>query len=207
MNKNEALIVVDVQNDFLEGGALGVSKASEIIAGINRILPLFETVVFTQDWHPADHISFATNHPGMNVYQTIETSYGPQILWPTHCVQNTSGSEIASALTVGQAFIQRKGMHREIDSYSAFLEADRKTNTGLDAFLKSKGISKVYLCGLATDFCVSWSALDAREMGFEVVVLEDLCRGLDIDGSIEKEKSKWAQKGIKIESSRDLEEG
>lgn len=204
MNKNEALIVVDVQNDFLEGGALGVNKASEIIAGINQILPLFETVVFTQDWHPADHISFAANHPGMNVYQTIEVSYGPQILWPTHCVQNSFGSEIASALTVGDSFVQRKGMHREIDSYSAFLEADRKTNTGLDAFLRSKGISTVYICGLATDFCVSWSAIDAREMGFDVVVLEDLCRGLDIDGSIEKEMQKWDRMGIRIQKSNAL---
>ncbi len=204
MNKNEALIIVDVQNDFLEGGALGVNKASEIIAGINRILPLFETVVFTQDWHPADHISFAANHPGMSAYQTIEVSYGPQILWPTHCVQNSFGSEIASALTVGDSFIQRKGMHREIDSYSAFLEADRKTNTGLDAFLRSKDISTVYICGLATDFCVSWSAIDAREMGFDVVVLEDLCRGLDIDGSIEKEMQKWDRMGIRIQKSNAL---
>ena len=204
MNKNEALIVVDVQNDFLEGGALGVSKASEIIAGINQILPLFEPVVFTQDWHPADHISFAVNHSGMKEYQTIETSYGPQILWPQHCVQNSFGSEISSELNVGTSFIQRKGMHRDIDSYSAFLEADRKTKTGLDEVLKSKGVSKVYVCGLATDFCVSWSAIDAKEMGFDVVVLEDLCRGLDIEGSIEKEKEKWRSLGIEILNSNVL---
>lgn len=204
MDKNEALIVVDVQNDFLEGGALGVNNASEIIVGINQILSLFETVVFTQDWHPADHISFAVNHPGMNAFQTVETTYGLQMLWPIHCVQNSFGSEIASNLKIGSALIQRKGIHRDIDSYSAFLEADRKTKTGLDDILKAKGISKIYVCGLATDFCVSWSALDAREFGFEVVVLEDLCRGLDIDGSIEKEKQKWICKGIQIQNSKKL---
>lgn len=197
MHKDEALIVVDVQNDFLEGGALAVPDGNEVIPVINKLTPLFSTVVFTQDWHPKDHVSFAANHEGASVYDVREVFYGAQVMWPVHCVQETEGAALATKLDVpARAYNQKKGTDSAVDSYSAFLEADRQSSTGLDEWLRSQGIRKVYVCGLATDFCVSWSALDAKAAGFEVVVVTDASRGIDINGSIAAEAAKWKQAGI-----------
>lgn len=205
MQKDEALIVVDVQNDFLEGGALAVPAASEVISVINKLTPLFSTVVFTQDWHPKDHISFAANHEGASVYDVREVSYGTQVLWPVHCVQGTEGAALAAALKVPSgSYNQKKGTHSSVDSYSAFLEADRRSSTGLADRLRSQGIRKVYVCGLATDFCVSWSALDAKAAGFEVSVVTDASRGIDINGSIAAEAAKWKEAGIESVTSSEI---
>ena len=168
MQDNQALIVVDVQKDFLETGALPVKEGSQVVPVINRIIPKFKNVVFTQDWHPEGHISFASSHPGEALYSMIDVSYGKQVLWPEHCVQDTAGAEFVEGLNTdnGVCFV-KKGAHPNIDSYSAFLEADRKTKTDLAVWLKSQGINEVFVCGLATDFCVSWTALDAADEGFE----------------------------------------
>ena len=170
---------------------------------INRISPKFKHVVFTQDWHPQGHISFASSHPGQAPYSTSDVSYGKQVLWPEHCVQNTSGAEFADGLNTekGDCFV-KKGAHPDIDSYSAFLEADRKTKTDLGVWLKSQGITEVFVCGLATDFCVSWTALDAADEGFKVNVIEDASRGIDVNGSLEAARTEWEKRGIKrIDSS------
>jgi nicotinamidase/pyrazinamidase len=201
MKDNQALIVVDVQKDFLETGALPVKEGSQVVPVINRIIPKFKNVVFTQDWHPQGHISFASSHPGIAPYSTIDVSYGKQVLWPEHCVQNTSGAEFAEGLNTenGDCFV-KKGAHSDIDSYSAFLEADRKTKTDLGVWLRSQGITEVFVCGLATDFCVSWTALDAA--GLRVSVIEDASRGIDVNGSLEGARAAWKKRGIKrIDSS------
>lgn len=205
MNLNQCLIIVDVQNDFLSHGALSVPNGEEVIAPINDIVDLFDTVVYTQDWHPENHISFASNHSDRKILDVIELDYGTQVLWPNHCVENTKGAELASNLKIAsKAHFVKKGIHSQIDSYSGFLEADRKTPTGLAEWLKARGIKQVFICGLATDFCVSWTALDAKNLGFDVLVIEDACRGLDINDSIKQEKLKWQANGIKVTSTEKL---
>src|SRR3989475_12426901 len=177
--RDACLIVVDVQNDFMPGGALAVARGDEVVPVINRLATRSETVVPTEAWHPRDHASFAPSHPGTTPFEVIQLHYGEQVLWPDHCVQGTAGAAIHSQLDVQKAqLVIRKGHHRDIDSYSAFLEADRKTATGLKGYLKERGIKQVFLCGLATDFCVAWTALDARASGFETNVIEDACRAI-----------------------------
>ena len=205
MNKNQALIVVDVQNDFLETGSLPVPEGSKVIPVINKAMPLFQTVVLTQDWHPAEHKSFASNHENKKPYDVMTMPYGQQVLWPAHCVQNSKGAELAETLAVkGTEFKVRKGTNSEVDSYSAFFEADGKSKTLLADWLRDRGITEVFLCGLATDFCVSWSALDAVKEGFKTFVLEDACRGIDVGGSLAAAKQQWKDKGIETISSNSL---
>ena len=205
MNKNQALIVVDVQNDFLETGSLPVPDGSQVIPVINKVMPLFQTVVLTQDWHPAEHKSFASNHEDKKPYDVTTMPYGQQVLWPVHCVQNSKGAELAEALEVkGTEFNVRKGTNPEVDSYSAFFEADGKSKTILADWLRDQGITEVFLCGLATDFCVSWSALDAVKEGFKTFIIEDACRGINVGGSMEAAKQQWKDKGIETVSSDSL---
>ena len=205
MNKNQALIVVDVQNDFLETGSLPVPEGSKVIPVINKAMPLFQTVVLTQDWHPAEHKSFASNHENKKPYDVTTMPYGQQVLWPAHCVQNSKGAELAETLAVkGTEFKVRKGTNSEVDSYSAFFEADGKSKTIRADWLRDRGITEVFLCGLATDFCVSWSALDAVKEGFKTFVLEDACRGIDVGGSLAAAKQQWKDKGIETISSNSL---
>lgn len=205
MNKNQALIVVDVQNDFLETGSLPVPEGSKVIPVINKVMPLFQTVVLTQDWHPAEHKSFASNHEDKKPYDVTTMPYGQQVLWPVHCVQNSKGAELAETLAVkGTEFNVRKGTNPEVDSYSAFFEADGKSKTILADWLKEQGITEVFLCGLATDFCVSWSALDAVKEGFKTFIIEDACRGINVGGSMEAAKHQWKDKGIETVSSDSL---
>jgi nicotinamidase/pyrazinamidase len=181
------LIVVDVQNDFCPGGALAVPKGDEVVPVINRLAARFDNVVLTQDWHPRGHASFASSHPGKKPFETLELAYGKQVLWPDHCVQGTLGAAFHSNLNTENAqLVVRKGHHRGVDSYSGFLEADRSTTTGLAGYLKEKGLRELFVCGLATDFCVAWTALDARATGFEVAVIEDACRAIDLEGSLER---------------------
>ena len=182
---HDVLLVVDVQRDFLPGGALAVPSGHDVIAPINRLGALFGHVLLTQDWHPAGHVSFAASHAGRAPFDTVTLPYGPQVLWPTHCVQGTPGAELAADLDLPRAeLVIRKGFHPDVDSYSAFTEADRRTPTGLAGYLRERGLGRVFLAGLATDFCVAWSALDARAAGFEAVVVEDACRGIDAQGSL-----------------------
>jgi nicotinamidase/pyrazinamidase len=184
---SDALVVVDVQNDFMPGGALAVARGDEVVPVVNRLAIGFEHVVITQDWHPRDHVSFAANHPGRNPFETISLPYGEQVLWPVHCVQGTAGAALHADLEVTHArLVIRKGYRRDIDSYSAFVEADRKTTTGLAGYLREAGVKRVWCCGLATDYCVAWTALDARAAGFEAVVIEDACRAIDLAGSLER---------------------
>ena len=208
MNKLDdatALIIVDAQYGFMPGGGLAVADGDAVVPVINRIAPRFANVVLTQDWHPADHISFAANHPGRAPFETITLPYGEQVLWPTHCVQGTRDAALHDDLRVPQAqLIIRKGFHRDVDSYSAFMEADRRTSTGLAAYLKARGITKLYLCGLATDYCVAWSAQDARAAGFEATVIEDACRAIDLNGSLEKAWADMAAAGVGRVQSTDI---
>ncbi|MCE0463925.1 MULTISPECIES: bifunctional nicotinamidase/pyrazinamidase [Pseudomonas] len=180
-----ALLVIDVQNDFIPGGQLAVPGGDEIVPLINRLGRSFAQVVLAQDWHPAGHASFASSHPGKQPFDLIELPYGEQKLWPDHCIQGTQGAALHPALDLPHAqLIIRKGCNPAIDSYSAFMEADRRTPTGLAGYLKERGIDTVYLVGLALDFCVMFSALDARAAGFNAFVVVDACRGIDIDGSM-----------------------
>ncbi|GAB6849762.1 bifunctional nicotinamidase/pyrazinamidase [Paraburkholderia kururiensis] len=182
---HEVLLVVDVQNDFMPGGALAVPHGDEIVPLVNRLARGFSHVMLTQDWHPASHVSFAANHAGRAPFETIALPYGDQVLWPVHCVQATPGAQFHSELDVPHARgVIRKGHHANVDSYSAFLEADRKTPTGLAGYLRETGVTRVWCCGLATDYCVAWSALDARAAGFEVAVIEDASRAIDLNGSL-----------------------
>lgn len=181
----EALIVIDVQNDFCPGGALAVAGGDAILAEVNALLGSFEVKVLTQDWHPADHASFAANHPGAAPFSMVEMPYGPQVLWPTHCVQGTAGAAFHPGLQVDAAdLVIRKGFRAQIDSYSAFFENDRNTPTGLDGYLRDRGVGAVTLVGLATDFCVAYSALDAARLGYAVTVQMSACRAIDLDGSL-----------------------
>lgn len=182
---SDVLIIVDVQNDFCTGGALAVPGGEKVVPAINRIAEKFENVVLTQDWHPKDHVSFASNHPPMQPYDTIELSYGSQVLWPAHCVQGSAGAEFHRDLkTGGASLVLRKGIHRQIDSYSAFCENDKRTSTGLAGYLRERGLKTLFFAGLAFDFCVRYSAEDARRAGFEAVVIEEACRGINLDGSV-----------------------
>lgn len=181
----DCLLVVDVQYDFLRGGSLEVRDGDAVVPLINEVAREFVNVAITQDWHPPGHASFASSHPGRRPFETIMLAYGKQVLWPDHCVQGTPGADLHHDLHVPHAqLILRKGFHPDIDSYSVFLEADRRTMTGLSSYLAVRGIDRVFLAGLATDFCVAWSALDARRYGFGAVVLEDACRAIDVDGSL-----------------------
>ena len=208
MNKLDdatVLIIVDAQYGFMPGGGLAVADGDAVVPVINRIAPRFANVVLTQDWHPADHISFAANHPGRAPFETITLPYGEQVLWPTHCVQGTRDAALHDDLRVPQAqLIIRKGFHRDVDSYSAFMEADRRTSTGLAAYLKARGITKLYLCGLATDYCVAWSAQDARAAGFEATVIEDACRAIDLNGSLARAWADMAAAGVGRVQSTDI---
>lgn len=198
MNDHSALLIVDAQYGFMPGGNLAVAGGDAIVPVINRIAPRFANVVLTQDWHPREHISFAVNHPGRKPHEIITLAYGEQVLWPVHCVQGTHDAELHADLCVPQAqLIIRKGFHAEVDSYSAFMEADRRTTTGLAAYLHARGIDALCVCGLATDFCVAWSALDARAAGFEATVLEDACRAIDVNGSLERAWSDLAAAGVR----------
>ena len=191
------LLVVDAQYGFMPGGGLPVADGDAIVPVINRIAPCFANAVLTQDWHPADHLSFAANHAGRQPYETIALPYGEQVLWPVHCVQGTRDAALHDALCVPQAqLVIRKGFHRDVDSYSAFVEADRCTTTGLAAYLQARGITTLYLCGLATDYCVAWSALDARAAGFEATVIDDACRAIDLNGSLARAWADMTAAGV-----------
>jgi nicotinamidase/pyrazinamidase len=194
---SDVLIVVDVQNDFCPGGALAVPRGDEVVPVVNGLATRFRNVVLTQDWHPRGHLSFASSHPGKAPFETIIATYGPQVLWPDHCVQDTPGAAFHDALQIPHAaLIVRKGMDRAIDSYSALYENDRKTPTGLTGYLRERGFSRVFLAGLALDFCVRYSAEDARRQGFTVFVVEDGCRGIDVAGSVEATRVSFAALGI-----------
>jgi nicotinamidase/pyrazinamidase len=195
---NEALVVIDVQNDFIPGGALAVAGGDEIVAGINALMDEFGAVILTQDWHPAGHSSFASRHPGRAPYEVIEMPYGPQVLWPDHCVQGTHGAEFHPLLRTDADLILRKGFRREVDSYSAFFENDHRTPTGLGGYLRERGIDSVTLVGLATDFCVNYSALDGARLGFRVTVREDLSRFIDLNGSLQAARSAWREAGVAV---------
>lgn len=193
----DVLLVIDVQGDFLPGGALAVPDGDAVIAPINRLLALFPHAVLTQDWHPLGHVSFVTSHPGRVPFETVPLADGPQVLWPEHCVQGSAGAALSPALAADHAeLVIRKGHHRHVDSYSAFLEADRRTPTGLAGYLRERGFTRLVLCGLATDYCVAWSALDARAAGFEAVVVEDAVRGIDLDGSVARAWVEMASAGV-----------
>lgn len=196
---NNALIVIDVQNDFCPGGALGVAGGDAIVPGINALMADFDAVVLTQDWHPSHHMSFADNHAGAAPYSITQMPYGPQVLWPRHCVQGTNGAAFHAGLNTDRGdMIIRKGFRPEIDSYSAFFENDHKTPTGLDGYLRSRGVKTLVLAGLATDFCVAFSALDAAALGFDVTVRMDLSRAIDLDGSLAAMVARMQAAGVAL---------
>ena len=195
----EALIVIDVQKDFCPGGALAVAGGDEIVPGINALMAESAAVVLTQDWHPAGHSSFASSHPGAAPYSLTQMPYGPQVLWPDHCIQGSDGANFHADLTVDRAdLIIRKGFNPAIDSYSAFFENDRTTPTGLEGYLRTRGITSLVMVGIATDFCVNYSAVDAAKLGFKVVVRRDLCRGIDMDGSLAAAEAAMLQAGCTL---------
>jgi nicotinamidase/pyrazinamidase len=196
LDKTSVLLVIDVQNCFLPGGNLAV---------INGMAKKFADVVMTQDWHTPGHVSFASSHTGKKPFETVDLKYGKQVLWPDHCVQGTDGAGLSKDLAIPQAeLVIRKGFHKDVDSYSAFTEADGNTTTGLAAYLKSRKLQRVFIAGLATDFCVAWSALDARKAGFDTYVIEDACRGIDTGGSLAKAWADMAKAGVKRIQSTDL---
>ncbi len=193
----DALLVIDLQNDFCPGGALAVADGDAIVPAINVLARRFEHVLLTQDWHPPTHISFASTHSGMQPYETVAAPYGTQTLWPDHCLQHTRGAAFHPALDLPHAeLILRKGFRREIDSYSAFLENDRATPTGLAGYLRERGLTRLFLCGLAYDFCVRFSALDGKALGFETLVLEDATRAVNLPGSVEATNAALASANI-----------
>ncbi|MES2146072.1 MAG: bifunctional nicotinamidase/pyrazinamidase [Pseudomonadota bacterium] len=197
MQQTDALIVIDMQNDFCPGGALAVSGGDDILPEINAMLGQFPVRVLTQDWHPADHASFAANHPGAAPFSMTEMPYGPQVLWPVHCVQGTSGAAFHADLRTDPAdLIIRKGFRAAIDSYSAFFENDHKTPTGLDGYLRARGVTGVTLAGLATDYCVAYSALDAARLGYGVTVRLSACRAIDLNGSLADALAKMRAAGV-----------
>ena len=195
--EREVLIMVDVQNDFCPGGALAVPAGDAIVPAVNRMARRFAHVVLTQDWHPAGHSSFASANPGRRSFDTIDTPSGQQTLWPDHCVQGTTGAEFHRGLDIAHAeLVLRKGFRPAIDSYSAFRENDRRTPTGLAGYLRERGLDRVTLCGLATDFCVLFSALDSRAAGFATAVALEACRGLDVDGSLDRALAAMREAGV-----------
>ena len=201
----DVLVVVDMQYDFLPGGSLAVAGGDEIVPLINTLARHFTNVVFTQDWHPADHVSFASQHPGKAPFETIELAYGTQVLWPSHCVWNSHGAALSADLDIphGQLII-RKGYNRQIDSYSGFQEADRETLTGLAGYLSERDIGRLYVVGLATDFCVGWTAIDGAAAGFDVTVIEDATRAIDNAGSLERAWTDMAEAGVERIQSKDI---
>lgn len=206
-HRDDLLLVVDVQNDFCPGGSLAVPDGDAVIVPINRLIAACEHVVLTQDWHPAGHSSFASAHPGAAPFQTVPMPYGPQVLWPDHCVQGTPGAEFHPDLIWTKAeLVIRKGFLPAIDSYSAFYENDRRTPTGLSGYLRTRGFQRLLLCGLATDFCVFYSAMDARREGFDVILVEDACRAIDLDGSLAAAMRAMAEAGVVFVSSGEMVE-
>jgi len=202
MGDSDVLVVVDIQNDFCPGGSLAVPRGDEVVPVVNRLAGRFKNVVLTQDWHPRDHLSFASAHAGKRPYDTVTVAYGPQILWPDHCVQGTPGAEFHKSLNIPHAgLVLRKGIHRAIDSYSTFYENDRKTPTGLLGYLRERGLTRVFLAGLAFDFCVRYSADDAHREGLAVAVVEDACRGIDVDGSMAATRRAFADLDIRCVSA------
>jgi nicotinamidase/pyrazinamidase len=205
INAQDVLLVVDIQNDFCPGGALPIREGDQVISVIHRIAGKFEHVILTQDWHPPGHSSFASVHPGCKPFETIEVSYGAQTLWPDHCVQGTSGADFHPSLSLPQAeMILRKGFTAEIDSYSAFVENDRTTPTGLAGYLRERQLPRIFIAGLAYDFCVAYSSLDARRLGFEAVIIRDACRAIDVGGSVAAIESKFAEAGVALIQSEHL---
>lgn len=203
ITEQDVLVVTDMQNDFCPGGALAVPGGDMLVPIINRLARRFAHVILTQDWHPRGHLSFASSHPGKKPFDTIDLPYGSQTLWPEHCVQQTPGAAFHAGLDVPYAqLILRKGYHRTVDSYSAFFENDRKTPTGLGGYLRERGFRRIFFCGLATDFCVRFSAEDAKALGFESVVISDACRGIDTDRSMDAAHESFGQLGIqRLESA------
>ena len=198
---DDVLVVVDVQNDFCPGGNLAVSKGDEIVPTVNRLMGLFRHVVLTQDWHPLGHSSFASTH-GAQPFTTIQLAYGAQTLWPDHCVQGTKGAEFHRDLKLsGAELVLHKGFRQAIDSYSAFFENDHATPTGLVGYLRERNLKRLFMCGLATDFCVAWSAIDGRRQGFPVTVLEDACRAIDLNGSLAASKVDMTKAGVALTNS------
>ncbi|MGV2948809.1 bifunctional nicotinamidase/pyrazinamidase [Acinetobacter sp. AGC35] len=198
MQNNVALLVVDVQRGFTPGGNLAVANADQIIPNINLLGQHFKHIILTQDWHPDNHISFADNHPGKAAYDSIQLDYGSQVLWPKHCVQGTRDAELHPDLNLPQAqLIIRKGFHPQIDSYSAFMEADHKTTTGLAGYLRERGIDTVFVVGIATDFCVAWTAIDACKLGFKTYVIADATKGIDLNGSLQHAWQDMLSHGVK----------
>lgn len=201
----DVLVVVDVQYDFLPGGNLAVSGGDEIVPLINKLASKFANVVLTQDWHPANHISFASQHPGKAPFDTIELDYGPQVLWPDHCVWQTRGAEICKDLNIPHAqLVIRKGYNRAIDSYSGFQEADRATLTGLAGYLNERDVGRLYIAGLATDFCVAWTAIDGAAGGFDVTVIDDATRAIDTNGSLAQAWADMEDAGVQRIQSREI---
>jgi nicotinamidase/pyrazinamidase len=202
---DDGLLVVDVQNDFCPGGALAVPDGDAIVSPINRLAERFAHILVTQDWHPWGHLSFASSHPGKSPFETTEMPYGAQVLWPDHCVQGTQGAAFHSRLDLTRAeLVIRKGFRREIDSYSAFYENDRATRTGLAGYLRERGLKRLFIVGLATDFCVAYSAEDARREGFSAVVVADACRGIDLDGSLAAAMARMRAAGVAIARTADF---
>ncbi|WP_299349399.1 bifunctional nicotinamidase/pyrazinamidase [uncultured Shimia sp.] len=196
---SKALIVIDVQNDFCPGGALAVPGGDDIVSGINDLIDQFDTVILTQDWHPAGHSSFASSHAGKSPYEVTEMAYGPQVLWPDHCIQGSEGAQFHPALKTHRAdLIIRKGYNPAIDSYSAFFENDQTTPTGLEGYLHTRGLKDLAMVGLATDFCVSFSAQDAAKLGFDVTVRQDLCRAIDLEGSLAAAVDAMKGRGVQL---------
>ena len=196
---NEALIVIDIQNDFCPGGALAVEGGDEIVTGVNALMSEFGAVILTQDWHPVDHSSFASQHAGLDPFGLTEMPYGPQVLWPDHCLQGSKGAAFHAGLNTDRAdLVIRKGFRPAIDSYSAFFENDHATPTGLEGYLRTRGLTKLTMVGLATDFCVNYSAVDAAKLGFEVTVVQDLCRAIDLDGSLAAARSAMQSSGVML---------
>jgi len=199
------LLVIDVQNDFCPSGALAVPRGDEVVPIVNRLASRFPNVVLTQDWHPPDHLSFASAHPGRKPYEIVTAPYGPQVLWPDHCVQETPGADFHKSLRIPHAgLVLRKGIHRTIDSYSAFYENDRKTPTGLVGYLRERNLTEIFLAGLAFDFCVRYSCEDARREGFEAIVIEDACRGIDVGGSMARTSEILTEIGVASLSAEDV---
>ena len=205
IDARDALLVIDLQNDFCPGGALAVPRGDGVIAPIHRIAPHFQHIVLTQDWHPSNHSSFAASHPGKKPYDSIDLAYGAQTLWPPHCVQGTSGADFHPALQLTRAeLILRKGFRPQIDSYSAFFENDRSTPTGLAGYLRERELTRVFLAGLAYDYCVAYSALDARRLGLAAFVVRDACRAIDLNGSVASMDAEFAKAGVSVIDSAEL---
>lgn len=201
----KALLIVDLQNDFCPGGALAVPGGDQIVPTVNKLVNVFDAVIQTQDWHPAGHSSFASSHDGKEPYDTVEVDYGEQVLWPDHCVQGSMGAEFHPELnTLKTQVVIRKGFRKEIDSYSTFFENDQKTTTGLTGYLKQRGITDLYTVGLATDFCVKWSVLDGIDEGFNMHIVKDAVKGIDLNGSLDAAWDEMKEKGVNIVTSDDL---